>query len=279
MKRFGSRRMSIVAVALGLVGGASGASLAEAAPPGNDDIAGSTLIDGLPFHAEQDTTEATTSADESAWNDFCGAPTLEHGVWFTASVSADATNVVVDTTASDYSTGILVLIGEPGSLEPVTCQPGILSGPVTAGQSVHLLIFGDGSTEATSGNLVLDIYVAPPPPQIEVTIDPVARFDRFGVAQLSGTVSCMSDDPAATLVDISGEMRQTVGRFVIEGFFFLEQLSPCDGVERAWEASVTGNGRFRGGAAATVAFAFGCDSVTCGGGFAEATVRLRGGGQ
>jgi hypothetical protein len=279
MRLCGSRRGLVAAVAVSLVavGTVSGGAVVHAAPPSNDDIAGATVIDAIPFHAQQDTTEATTSAEEAAWNDFCGAPTLEQGVWFTATVMNDASNVVVDTTASDYSAGILVLVGDPGALQPVACQPGIVSGPVGAGQTVYLLIFGDGLTGTTSGNLVLDIYPAPPPPEIDVAIDPVGTFDRSGAARISGTVTCTSADPTATVIDLSGSVRQAVGRFAIDGFFFVDLFSPCDGTTQPWEAFVTGNGKFKGGHAATVAVAFGCDSLTCVDGFAEATVKLRGG--
>jgi hypothetical protein len=53
-----------------------------------------------------------------------------------------------------------------------------------------------------------------------------------------------------------------------------EQFTPCDGATRPWSADVFGNGRFAGGKAATVAFAFGCDTFSCGEGYAEASVQL-----
>ena len=271
-----TRRRNPLALAAALLGIASVlpmAGTAGAAAPSNDDLSGATVISGVPFHVEQDTTEATTSAEETALNDYCGAPVLEHGVWFTATAAADAF-VVADVTGSDYSAGILVLGGVPGDLVPLQCNHGIVSGPVSAGETVYLLVFGDGLTEATSGQLVLDIYPAPPPPEVAVTIDPRGTVDKANVAHLSGTVTCTSEDPEAILFDVSGMLRQKVGRGSVEGFFGAEQLTPCDGSTRPWGAEVFGNGKFAGGKGATVAFAFGCDALSCGEGYAEATVQL-----
>lgn len=265
--------LALAAVLLGFVAVLPTAATASAAPPGNDDIAGATVLGPVPFHIEQDTTEATTSADESAFNDFCGAPVLEDGVWFTATATSEAV-VVADVTASDYSAGILVLSGEPGNLVPLLCGPGVVSGPVSPGQTIYLLVFGDGLTAATSGQLVLDTYLAPPPPTVAVTIDPRGTADKAGVAHISGTVTCTSEDPEGFLFDVSGSMRQTVGRLFIDGSFFSDQFTPCDGATRPWSADVIGNGKFAGGKAATVAFAFGCDNFSCGEGYAEATVQL-----
>lgn len=266
------------AFALGLVGVLPGAATVNAAPPVNDDVAGATVLGPAPFHLEQDTTEATTSAEEAALNEFCGAPAFEQGVWFTGTAAADAV-VVVDVTASDYSAGILVLGGEPGNFFPLTCGPGVVSGQVFAGQTLYLVVFGDGLTPATSGQLVLDTFLAPPPPTIDVTIDGRGTVDKDGVAHISGTVTCTSDEEDAFLFEVFGEMRQTVGRFFIDGFFFSEQFTPCDGVVRTWTADVFGDGKFAGGKAATTVIAFGCGSFSCAEGYAEATIHLRKGKQ
>lgn len=265
--------LAFAAVLLGLAALLPVASTASAAPPGNDDIAGATVLGPAPFNVVQDTTEATTSAEEAAFDDFCEAPRFENGVWFTATATADV-SVVADVTASDYSAGILVLVGEPGNLSPVLCSQGVVSGQLSAGQTIYLLVFGDGLTAETSGQLVLDTYLAPPAPTVDVTIDPRGTADKAGVAHVSGTVTCTSDDPEGILFDVSGFMSQKIGRGFIEGYFYVEQFTPCDGATRPWSAEVFGNGRYAGGKAATVAFAFGCDSFSCGEGYTEATIQL-----
>ena len=99
---------------------------------------------------------------------------------------------------------------------------------------------------------------------------------RFGSAgpSLPRSPPRTSEDPEAILFDVSGMLSQKVGRGSVEGFFGAELLTPCDGTSRPWNAEVVGNGKFAGGKGATVAFAFGCDALSCGEGYAEATVQL-----
>ncbi len=147
---------SVVVGALVMSAVALGGS-ASAAPPANDDIGGAVVInEPLPFSSTQSTLEATTSADETALQSFCGSPAFEHAVWFTATPTQDEI-VAVDVSASDYGAGILILTGTPGNLSPVNCQPSRISGPATGGQTYFVVVFGDGTTPATSGNLVLNV--------------------------------------------------------------------------------------------------------------------------
>ena len=128
--------------------------------------------------------EATTSPEEGAFNSFCGAPAFEHAVWFTATSTLDG-DVAVDVSASDYSAGILVLTGTPGDLTPINCGPGRIGGPVTAGQTYYLLVFGDGLTTPTSGNLVLTIAnVFPLNIRLESPVAPLT----FGLELAGGNV-------------------------------------------------------------------------------------------
>ena len=154
------------------------------APPPNDDVGGAVVItEPLPFTFTESTVEATTSPEEAALNSFCGAPVFEHAVWFTATSTLDG-NVAVDVSASDYSAGILVLTGTPGNFTPVNCAPGRISGPVTAGQTYFLVVFGDGLSTATSGNLVLT--VAPSFPLNVRLESPVAPL-TFGLELVGAT--------------------------------------------------------------------------------------------
>lgn len=262
---------SAIVLTLTTVGGGS----AAAAPPSNDDISGATPLT-TPDTIVQDTTEATTSAEEAALNEFCGAPTMEHGVWFTATATESGQRAI-DVTASDYSAGILVAEGSPGALVPLLCGPGVVGGFVEGGTTYYILIFGDGGTPATSGTLVVETLIPPPPPVMDVTVDPVASVNRSGVARLTGTVTCASDDPETFLYFVEGQLEQRVGRFAIRGFFFTELFVPCDGQTHTWEAFAVGdNGTFAGGKAAAAATAVACGPFECtASGFTEAIVRLR----
>src|SRR5438132_5231589 len=96
LKRFAILMFAVtLACAVGV-----GTATSAFAQPANDDPGGAISITTVPSTITQNTTDATTSADETALNAFCGAPTLAQGVWyqFTPTVSQD---VVADVTASD----------------------------------------------------------------------------------------------------------------------------------------------------------------------------------
>jgi hypothetical protein len=239
-----------------------------------------TYLDAVSVSIGTTVSEDTTTADqtdpaETALNDFCGAPVVEHGVWFTFTASEDGT-IALDTQDSDYSAGIMVFADDPptaGGL--LTCGPGRITVDVSSGSTYLIMVFGDGLTEATAGSLVFKVEATVPPPDVSLTVDHMASVDRFGVVRLTGTVTCTSTDGSGFVFDLFGTLRQQVGRLVISGFFdtFLEL--PCDGSTNAWEAFIVGdNGIFAGGKAATVAIAFACTD-NCTEAFVEATVQLR----
>ncbi len=248
---------------------------ALAAPPGNDDVTGATAITSLPFTDEVDTTEATTTAEELAWNEFCGAPAMEHAVWYTATIQAAGT-VKVDVTGSDYSAGILVLNGTPGAFTPVICMPGSITGPTSPGTQVYLMVFGDGGSPETGGTLRLEISQPVEAPQVDLIVDPWATVDRFGVATVTGTVACTTPDDVGQVEFLYGELRQNVGRFAIRGWFDSFAGVPCDGAYYLWSAQVVGdNGRFAGGRALLDTFAYVCGTDQCTEANVPAPLKLR----
>ncbi len=127
----------------------------------------------------------------------------------------------------------------------------------------------DGS--GSGGTLELLVDTIPPPPTVDVTVDPVAQFHKDGSATVTGTVTC-SGDAIDTFLDV--QLRQRVGRFVITGFGGSSFV--CDGTTQSWSADVfADNGLFKGGKAANVTVAFACGAFDCGTDFEETTVRLR----
>lgn len=97
---------------------------------------------------------------------------------------------------------------------------------------------------------------------------------RTGVATISGTYTCTDGD----FIEVFVEARQNVGRFTIVGSGGFFDFGTCDGVPHDWSAEAfPENGKFAGGKAMTVAFAFSCGPFECTEVFAEQTVRLRGG--
>lgn len=246
---------------------------AIAAPPSNDTIGGATVV-SLGFSQELDTTEATTDADDAQLNESCGAPATDASVWYSFTAAADG-GVVVDVSQSDYSAGVLVGVGTPGSLETVACAPGAVAFTAVAGTTYYILAIDDqGDGGGNGGTLRISITEAPPAPTIEVTVDPIGRVNpRTGVAYVTGTYTCTGEVDFA-FVDV--EARQAVGRFEVVGFGSVEAI--CDGTVHTWTATVyPENGKFAGGKAMTLTFAVACGAVECGTDYVEQTVMLRGG--
>jgi hypothetical protein len=266
-----STRRARVALALGstLLGGLIAAPVAFAAVPTNDTWAGRIVVDPLPFSETIDTTEATTDADDVEANAECGAPATDASVWYEFTAASDQ-GVLVDVSESDYSAGVLVVSGTPGSFVIEACGPGAVAFFATTGVSYSIMAIDDQFDGAgNGGTLSITIDDAPPPPTFDVVVNPVGAFHRDGSATISGTVTCTNAD----FVELFVELSQQVGRRTITGFGFagLE----CDGTEQSWSADVfADNGLFRGGRAATVTVAFGC-GFFCTEVVVEQTVRLR----
>jgi hypothetical protein len=253
-------------------------SLAVAAP-----VAASAINDtpatAIDIPVGSTVTEDTTVADETdpaetALNEVCGAPAVEHGVWFEITPTNDAF-VSFDTSESDYPVGLMLFVGDATTGSFISCGPEQLVESLAGGTTYLLMAFGFDTESATAGTLRLHVTEVAPPPDIEVTIDKVAFVDRQGVVRLTGTATCTSEDGSGTLIEVFGDVTQKVGRFLIRGFFGTGLDAPCDGSTIQWEAFAVGdNGVFAGGKALTIAFAFGCADL-CSEAFAEATIQLR----
>jgi hypothetical protein len=250
------------------------AAPAVAAPPSNDTFGGATPV-SLGFSAQLDTTEATTDADDAQLNATCGAPATDASVWYSFTAAADG-GVVIDVSQSDYSAGVLVGIGTQGSLQTVTCGPGTVGFAAAAGTTYYVLAIDDQlDGSGNGGTLRISFNEAPPPPTVDITVDPVGRVDaQTGVAYLTGAYTCSNAD----FIDVFGQARQAVGRFVVNGSFSFFDVSTCDGTSHLWSATVVPeNGKFAGGKAMTMTFAVSCGTFQCAEDFVEQTVRLRGG--
>ncbi|HEU5325012.1 MAG TPA: DUF6299 family protein [Candidatus Limnocylindria bacterium] len=242
-----------------------------AAAPSNDSFAGRTVITALPFSETLETSEATTEASDAELNTECGAPALDASVWYEFTPATDI-YVLVDVSASDYPAGVLVATGSPGAFGPVVaCGPGGVAFPAVAGETYVFLVIDDQSDGGgNGGTLEITVDEAPPPPDIALTVNPVATFDaQTGSATVTGTVSCT--DGASAFIDIA--LTQRVGRFTVRGFGFAE--ATCDGTAQPWTAEVFGDtGLFKGGQATASVFGQACN-FDCGFTAEEVTIRLR----
>ncbi|GAA6525548.1 hypothetical protein IDVR_13430 [Intrasporangium sp. DVR] len=248
-------------------------SPAVAAVPSNDTFSGAEAIASVPFSTSQDTTEATTDADDAELNAFCGAPAMDASVWYSYTAAADEA-LLADVSASDYSAGVFVATGAPGSFNILACGPGGAAWEAATGETYYVVVIDDQQDGAgNGGQMELTIDVAPPPPALEVTVNPKARFDsKTGSAILSGTVMCGSD---AVFAFLEAQVTQRVGRMLIRGFGGTEVT--CDDTTRPWEMWVAGdNGLFKGGKAVSATFSAACGMVFCSEYFSEDTIQLSG---
>jgi hypothetical protein len=262
-------RTTLSAATAGLLLLPAMATAASAAPAPNDTPATATVITNLPTTISEDTTGATTDATDAALNANCGAPATNASVWFKYTAPADG-GVVVDMSASSYSGGFIVTQGDPAAGSFVTCGPTTVGFSTAAGQTYYVVAFSDTATQG--GQLQVKFDVAPPAPDVSVTVDPKGTAFKDGSAKLTGSYSCANADGFAS--DVEGNLTQRVGRVKINGFFFVNPLV-CDGITHTWEAIVfSDNGLFRGGKGASVAFGFACGPLECSLGYAEQTVQL-----
>lgn len=265
------------AVAASLVLMSFTAGPAVAAPPANDVFSGSVEVsEPLPFIYEQDTTEATTDADDAEINAFCGAPATDASVWFTYTPTTDLT-VAISVEKANYSAGIYVVTGQPGQWQGVACgAPGVAFDAV-AGTTYAILAFDfqeDGG--GNGGDLILIVDEAPPPPSLAFSVNPTGTFNsRTGEATISGMVTCAAEDQSVLDAGFQVELSQRVGRLIIRGYAF--DMIECDGASRPWTVVVSGeNGLFKGGKAASVSIAYACGAFMCSDQFVESTVQLKG---
>ncbi|HEX2772602.1 MAG TPA: hypothetical protein VHN18_09265, partial [Micromonosporaceae bacterium] len=167
--------MGAMLLAAGLV--LVGAGPANAAAPTNDTFGGAIAIGSVPFSTTVDTTEATTDTDDVNANQECGAPNTDASMGYSITPATDS-GYVVDVIKSSYFAGVIVVTGTPGAFHLVTCGPDAVVFAATAGTTYYILAFDDQfDGGGNGGTLVMNVDVAPPPPTVDVTVDPRAGFN------------------------------------------------------------------------------------------------------
>ncbi len=163
-----------------------------AAPPTNDDFDSATVIPGLPFTGNLETTEATWATDDPM---DC---TSNGSVWYAFTPATDM-RIEANTFGSDYDTVLSVYTGSRGSLTlvPGACNDdydGLQSRvqfDAIGGTTYHFLIgFCCGHGENGGGNLVFSVQ--------EVEVPPPPANDNFSDAISIYTL------PFSDMVDTSG---------------------------------------------------------------------------
>jgi hypothetical protein len=256
LRRAAPRLATILALVAVVLPGLAPAAFAQ---PANDDIANATSFSALPFSdGPVDTTTATSAPDDPQ----CAGtgPT----VWYAFTPSSDV-RVGIDTFGSDYDTTLSAYTGSPGNLTRIACNDdagGTLQSAIAfdATGGVTYFIMVGAFASGPGGTLFLHADVAPPPLEIDLTVDRFGSVTpKTGVATVRGTISCTND----ANYFIEGLLEQRISRALLRGFFQTE--GACTSPSSPWSADVTAdNGLYRGGPA-TVAFgsAGACDAFTC----------------
>lgn len=263
--------MTVLALTFSALGFYAPAALAAA--PSNDVSSGATAV-SIGFSETLDTTEATTDAEDAQLNASCGAPATDASVWYT--ITGTDQFVIVDVSLSDYSAGVLVGVGTPGSLTTVACGPGTTGFFASAGTTYYVLAIDDQQDgSGNGGQLNISFSTIPNSPTLAITVNPKGKVNtRSGVATISGTFTCTDAD----FVDLFVDARQNVGRFTIFGSGETFDFGNCDGSAHPWSAQVIPqNGKFAGGKTATISTAYACGTFECAFGYAEQKVQLSGG--
>jgi hypothetical protein len=157
------------AAALALTMGGFVATAGAATPPSNDRINGATLVSSLPFTDTVDTTAATTDATDAQANKSCGAPHTNNSVWYKFTAGKDITSLSVDTTGSDFSSGVLIATGKPGSLTTRSCGPVSTLATVSPGTTYYILAFDDSGK---GGTLHIAMHGPGPRPKNDAATNP-----------------------------------------------------------------------------------------------------------
>lgn len=249
----------LVIFAAATVAFAATASTASAAAPVNDLVANATVV-SAGFNQSLDTSTATTDADDTQFNATCGAPATDASVWYT--IQGTGQGMIVDVSASNYSAGVLVGVGTPGSLTTIACGPGSTAFATTPGTTYYVLAIDDQlNGDGLNGGTLRISFNALAPPVIDLTIDTRGTFDaKTGAATVSGTFRCTN----AAGIQITGQAVQTVGRLTLQGSVYAAPGGGCDGTWKPWSAQVTSpTGKYKGGKLQVDVTAFGCGSFEC----------------
>lgn len=232
------------------------AAAAFAAAPAND-MPGGAISLALGDTVTQDTTKATTGTLDAKVNRFCGAPFTNASVWYTYTPDANGA-FILDTSNSDYSTGLMVFNGPPSGATLTSCGPTSVGIDGKAGTTYYIMAFSD--TTLKGGNLVLSLEQGPPSPRLKVTVDPVGKAFANGDAEISGTYSCKNADS----LFMDGQVTQIWRRVKITAYFQKFYQGTCDGTVHTWKKVVTSdNGLFAKGDATANIFGEACGSITC----------------
>jgi hypothetical protein len=228
-------------------------------PPANDLSTGAKRVRKLPFKASLDTSGATTDAQDAQANESCGAPHTNNSVWYAFTAGAKDSAMLVDTTGSNYSSGVIIATGTPGALTTIACSPVAAVATVSPGTTYYVIVFDD---TGFGGKLKLSIGAPPAAPTLSLAFNAAGTVDSTGSALLGGSYTCTS----ANLVEIQGSLVEIVGSQVVVGNMFENVANPkCNGKRHPFAITAVPDAGlpFAAGQSAELSTGLACNVIQC----------------
>jgi hypothetical protein len=217
-----------VLAAAGLVAG--GSSVPAYAAPANDSIDNARAITAIPTRIVQDTSQASSSADD-------GECVFGDSVWYRFRPTRTTTTRVV-TVGSDFDTTLAVFRGTRTNRTLVACSDdavGLASAAqvrFVAGTTYWIAVSACCDTSGNGGRSVLTLY-RPRPATTSATLGTAETGGVSGRLFLTGTVQCGTPSIADVFVVVS----QRVGTSVARGSGLVE-LPLCGATARSWTIQI-----------------------------------------
>ena len=220
-------------------------------PVTNDEIGGAIPLT-LNTTVTEDTTRATTGADDptACASGFGGY----HSVWFSFTAT-QSQPLEFDRSGSSYEGESTILTDLGSGPVPIACGRRF---DAIAGKTYFYL----DASFWQGGQLQLTVR---PAIVMTVAIDQTATVDRQGVAVVSGTLACSQGVgiPRGDMPTLAVNLRQRISKtLVIEGSKNL--FVPCPTTPTGWSATIVGaNGPFQKGQAEVLVAGMACDGAGC----------------
>jgi hypothetical protein len=244
------RRMLVVALAaMALVATQATPGLARA--PRNDDFDKAKSISALPYVTTVDVRDATRADDDPSCR------RTGHTVWFKFTPDTDM-RLIARVSGRRVAEWISVWKGERGALSAVECGDYRPIFEAEAGTTYYFMV--GTYRNRRGGDIRFRLAEAPPPPTIQVTVDPTVTVDsQTEEVTVSGTLTC---DDSAEYVEFYGSVKQADDRRFISASFYEYEVE-CDGTAHPWSITELGDGIFIDGPGLVDIEAYACNRLEC----------------
>ena len=246
--------------------------------PANDDFGSATSVPGLPYSDTLDTTGATSTLEDPG---YCLAPEIGADpaiVWYRYDAVASGP-LLATTFGSDYDTTLYVgTANGAGGIDVLGCSDDTRSHESAfrfdseAGQTYYFAVGTSPFVGENGGNLVFNLDIGPVAQVVDLDVDAVGSFDRYGTATIRGTVDCTAEATLGAVIVV--ELMQRVGWREIPSTEFFD--FSCPGTDIPFEVRLTSPyGKFLGGHATAQVIAAACSPWECGNETVDLVVRLK----